>query len=95
MSRQILTSEILPSLVGKTISWAAPIYKGNHGHWGNGLAGGIAKVTAVNINKRRPITAEIIEGDEIQYAFTDKPWTEDYIAYSDSDRPVSFEIVEQ
>lgn len=88
MSKQLLTVEILPSLVGKTISWAAPSYRGNHPY------GGIATITAVDMNQRRPITATTVEGDEIWFGFIDKPWTEGYIAYSDADRPISFELVD-
>lgn len=88
MTRQLLTAEILPSLVGKTISWGAPSYRGNSPY------GGIATITAVNLDERRPIKATTIEGDELWFAFIEKPWTEDYVAYSDADRPVSFEIVD-
>lgn len=88
MAKQLLTAEILPSLVGKTISWSAPSYRGNSPY------SGIDTITAVNLDERRPITATSIEGDQLWYAFIDKPWTEDYIAYSDSDRPISFEIVD-
>lgn len=94
MAKQILTAEILPSLVGKTINWAAPIYKGNLGYYGYGIDGGIATITEVNMAQRWPIKARIIEGSDINFGYIEKPWTEDYVAYSDADRPVSFEVVE-
>lgn len=93
MEKENLTIENLPSLVGKTIKWSAPIYKGNQGHWGRGLAGGIATITSVKLEERKPIKAKIIEGDQIEFGFIDKPWTGDCVAYSDSDRYISFEIV--
>lgn len=94
MNKQILTSEILPTLVDKTISWSAPIYKSNLGHLGYGTAGGVVKITAVDIDDRRPIKADIIEGDNICYAFQDE-FNPGYISYSDSDRFVGFEVIEQ
>lgn len=94
MENQLLTTENLPSLVGKTISWSAPMYKGNIGYLGYGLAGGIATINAVDLNERKPITATIVEGDNIDYGFIDDPWTGKCIAYSDADRYISFEIVE-
>jgi hypothetical protein len=87
MSKQLLTSEILPSLVGKTISWGAAAGKGNESYKG------VAKITAVDMSERRPITAETIEGDDIWYAFQDE-FNPGHISYSDSDRFVGFEVIE-
>jgi hypothetical protein len=89
MAKQLLTAEILPVLVGKTISWSAPAYNANHPYRG------IATITAVDMNKRNPISAETIEGDEIHYGFVDPkdPFTEGCVAYSDSDRHIMFELV--
>jgi hypothetical protein len=87
MELQFLTSENLPSLVGKTITWAAPAYRNNEPY------GGVCKITAVDMNERRPIKAETIEGDEIWFAFQDE-FNPGHISYSDSDRFVSFEVVQ-
>ncbi|MFN3802468.1 hypothetical protein [Belliella pelovolcani] len=88
MNKQILTSEILPTLIGKTISWSAPAARENNPY------AGICKITAVDMNERRPIKAETIEGDEIWYSFQDE-FNPGYISYSDSDRFVGFEVIEQ
>lgn len=87
MAKQLLTAEILPSLLGKTINWSAPAYKGNEPYEG------VAKITAVDMEQRRPITAETIEGDEIWFAFQDE-FNPGHISYSDSDRFVGFEVIE-
>jgi hypothetical protein len=87
MAKQILTAEILPTLVGKTISWSAPAAKENHPY------GGVSKIIAVDMSQRRPITEEVIEGDELSYAFQDE-FNPGYLAYSDSDRFVGFQVIE-
>lgn len=86
MAKQVLTADILSTLVGKTISWVAP------GHSSNGNYQGIAKIESVELAKRNPIQAKIIEGDELNYAFNDD-FHPGYISFSDSDRFVMFEIL--
>jgi hypothetical protein len=85
----LLTKENLPELVGKRIKWEAPIYKHNLGHYGYGLDGGICKILEVDLHNRRPITALIEEGANIDYAFIELVGS--YISFSDYDRIISFE----
>lgn len=82
-----LSLELLRKISGKKIRWTAPSYHGNKPY------GGIAMVNFVEMNDRRPIHSQIIEGDNLDFAFHDKT-TSGYLAYSDSDRVVSFEIIE-
>lgn len=92
-----LTIAEAKKLIGKKIKWVGTIYEGNEGHFGMGSDGGIAVITAVDAELRRPITADTIEGSEINHVFNewgagkniDKP-----LCYSDGDRYVSFEIIE-
>jgi hypothetical protein len=88
MTKQLLTVEILPSLIGKTISWSAPAARENEPY------GGICKILSVDMTQRRPITAETIEGDDIWYGFVEEGWTDGNVAYSDADRYISFEGLE-
>lgn len=88
MKNQIITIQNLPTLVGKTIKWSAPAAQGNK------AAKGIAKITAVDLSKHQPITAEIIEGRNLQFAFIDRDYNPGgSIGFSDSDRYISFQIV--
>lgn len=83
---QGLAAVALPNLVGKTIKWSAPYYRGNHPY------GGVCTITHVDMGSRRPITATTLEGDDIQFGFQDET-TEGFIDYSDSGRTISFEII--
>ena len=76
----------LNKILGKTIEWFAPAYKANKNY------GGIAKVTDIHLTEKHPISADIIFGDNINHAFSDKT-TDGYVALSDNDRPISFEII--
>lgn len=77
----------LNAILGKTIKWFAPAYKANKDY------GGIAKVTDIHITEEYPISADIISGDNLNHAFSNAT-TDGYVALSDSDRPVSYEVVE-
>lgn len=81
----------LPNLLGKQIRWYAPSSKYNQNYTG------VAIITSVNLEERRPITSETVDGDELDYAFNDDMDDVDgeaVISYSDSYRNVSFEILD-
>lgn len=88
---------------GKLIRWEAPIYEGNEGFYGQGKAGGIAKVHNVlkSLTCEKPehfLKAGIIQGDDINCAKAGGKHVpsreEGLFHFSDSDRFVMFEIVE-
>ena len=83
MAYEFLTSKNVSDLIGKKIKWTAPAYSGNKPYIG------ISIINSIDFEKRKPLTCETIEGDELNYAFMDG---ED-IVYSDSDRQVTFEII--
>lgn len=56
-----LTIDIIPELFGKKIEWTAPSARGNEPY------GGIAIITDLKASDR-PIIADIIEGDNLNYA---------------------------
>ena len=86
---ELLSKEILPTLIGKTIEWRAPIYRYNQGYYGLGLDGGICKIVEIEIENRKPIiSAEIIAGSDIKYAFQ----CDGDICFTDSDRLVSYRM---
>jgi hypothetical protein len=74
-------------ILGRTIKWFAPAYKANKDY------GGIAKITDIHLTETHPITAEIISGDNLNHAISDAT-TDGYVALSDSDRPISYEVIE-
>jgi len=85
----------LKKIVGKTIKWNAPAYHANSGFFGKGLYGGITKITEIDSSLRRPILQEQKvdeKSDSIIFAFVD---ADSILNYSDSDRLVSFEIIEK
>lgn len=92
----LLTISEAQNLIGKKISWSAPIYKYNTGFFGEGIDGGISIIKEVNPNLRNPISAEILEGANMNNVFNE--WgagrnTEEPLCFSDGDRYVSFKIV--
>jgi hypothetical protein len=92
--KHFMHEQNLPYLVGRKIKWYAPIYKGNLGYYGYGEDGGTCIIKAIDLKARKPIVeTEIIEGADISYGFHDNA-TQSMIAYSDSDRIISFEICE-
>lgn len=62
------------------ISWVAPAAKGNQPY------GGVARIIKIDADKRTPITAETIAGDDLSFAFIDI--TGD-IAYGDGGRNIA------
>ena len=85
--KQTIHIESADELVGKTIKWHAP------GYQANGDYTGIDRIISVDTTKRRPFTTEVIEGDNLSFAFADK-YTGGMVAYSDSDRLVTYEILD-
>lgn len=89
--KTILQIHTAQNLIGKTIKWTAP------GSRENGPYTGLAKITSVDASRRRPITSETIEGDDLDYAFVNEYSAEDVemglLCYSDGDRYVTFEEV--
>lgn len=81
-----LTKGILTSLVGKTIEWKAPGYNRNYS--------GKDKVLSIEIENRRPIISESLEGDDLQYAFLDDLMDGEVLSYSDSFRIVQYKIID-
>lgn len=78
-----LTIDIIPELFGKKIEWTAPSAKGNE------PCGGIAIITDLRASDR-PIIADIIEGDNLNYALC----TDDVnVDFSDVGRGVRFKEI--
>lgn len=86
--KQVIHTPMVRDLVGKTIKWQAP------GYYANGNYGGIDKIISADPDERRPFKTEVVEGDDLSYAFADK-YTGGFVAYSDSDRFVTYKIIEQ
>jgi hypothetical protein len=86
MTNQTIHSSDVKTLVGKTIKWSAPGYRAN------GNYSGVAKITGVK-DERNPLVSETISGDNLEYAFVDE-MSDGLLAYSDSYRIVTYEIVE-
>jgi hypothetical protein len=63
--RTPLTVNKLQKLVGKTISWEAEAASGNSTYKG------IATITNIDIEAKRPIQSNIISGDNLAFAFVD------------------------
>lgn len=79
-----LTLNIAPELIGKKIEWSAPSARGNEPY------GGIAIITDIRASNR-PIIADIIEGDNLNYALT----TDDVnVDFSDEGRGVRYRILD-
>jgi len=81
-----LTKENVSSLIGKTIKFYSPQYEANFS------IEGVAKLEEVDLEKHHPLSVLAIsgEGDLLKYAFI----YDGYFALGDSDRFISFEIVE-
>lgn len=83
-----LTLTTAKELINNTIKWTSPAYEGNEDYRG------IARIKEVN-NSDRPIVCEVIEGDNLNFAFVEKGTpTEDHLCYSDGGRFISFEKVD-
>ncbi len=81
----------IEKLIGKTIEWKAPAYKGNHPYSGKCV------IKAVDYSKRNPLQVEVLEGDNLEYAFIDEYSTQSNdksFSFSDSDRYVEFRKME-
>ena len=74
----------LPNLLGKTIKWKAPAYRGNSPY------GGVAKIVEIK-DDRRPVISTNFEGDNLDFCFID----DGFLAYSDSDRLVTYVLNEK
>lgn len=77
-----LTKNNVESFIGREIRWWAPAAEGNK------TCEGVAVIEAVDFNRRRPIKARTIEGDDLDYAFFGND-DEQVFAYGDEDRFVS------
>lgn len=73
-----LTSENATSLIGKTIKWKSPSYRGNEGY------GGTFHINEVTFSGQ--INGHVLNGDDLKHAYLEG---NDY-AYSDDDRFVTF-----
>ena len=87
---QIITIENIESLIGKTIKWSSPCSSDNARY---GDYTGVALVKAYVPGDHRPIKVETISGDSLEYAFLSRD--KFYFAYSDDDRGIGYEIVEE
>lgn len=79
-----MTLTAAQELIGKTIVWSAPAAEGNSTY------GGKAIIEAVKEGKR-PISATILEGDNLNFAICENG--ED-VDFSDYGRGVSYELVD-
>lgn len=86
---QVITVKNIESLVGKTIKWSSPCSSDNAKY---GDYTGIAFIKAYVPEDHRPIKVETVRGDSLEYAFLSRDRF--YFAYSDDDRCIGFEIVE-
>jgi hypothetical protein len=87
-NKQHMTFIALETLVGKTIKWSAPSAKENRPY------SGIDKIISIDLKDRTPLKTEVIEGDDLSFAFVDDMMKNEFLSYSDSYRVVSFEIIE-
>lgn len=76
----------LKKLVGKKIEWKAPSDKANEPY------GGVAEVINIDESKKRLIVSNNLKGDNLDLAFICE-WSKS-LCYSDSDRFVSYKIVD-
>ena len=86
--KQNLAFIALEELVGKTIKWSAPSAKENRPY------SGIDKIISVDLKERRPLKTEVIEGDDLSFAFVDDFMNNEFLSYSDSYRVVQFKVIE-
>ena len=87
-NKQNLACIALQTLVGKTVKWSAPSAKENRPY------SGIDKIISIDLKERRPLKTEVIEGDDLSFAFVDDFMNDEFLSYSDSCRIVTFEIIE-
>lgn len=78
------TKDNIKSIEGKVVRWMAPAAKGNETYCG------IARIKKVN-EERRPLEVEVIEGDNLGYAFFSD--YDDELCLSDAGRYVEFSIL--
>ena len=81
-----LTIKKAQELIGKMIAWEV------QGYYANGFYAGTDKIVSVNPAKRWPIDSQLITGDGLWHAFTDRSF--DGLCYSDSGRMVMYKVVE-
>lgn len=77
-----LTKSDISNLLGKTIRWSAPAAEGNAPY------GGLARITAIDADKKYPFTTDELAGCTLDLAFF--PDGSDTLCYSDADRHVDF-----
>lgn len=63
MESFVLNYKNINKIKGKTIQWASGGYNGGYS--------GIAKVNSITKTKKNPLSCEILEGDDLNYAFTE------------------------
>lgn len=85
--RSYITPENSTDYIGKTVKWFS------HSAEENPDCHGIATIESIDFEKKRPISATIKEGDNLNLAIVGV-WGE-FVAYSDMDRPVLVEIIEK
>lgn len=103
MKQLTLTEAVALAIEKKVIKWEAPIYGGNEGHCGEGRAGGIAQITDVFQSllcdiPEYHVRAFIMEGDDLNHAkaggkHMPEEESQEFF-FSDSDRFVTFEVLE-
>lgn len=88
-----LTISKATELISKTIKWSAPADSAN------APVKGIARITSINPDEEKPIVSETIEGDDLSFAFSSDyekriaKHGEPDLAYGDSDRCISYEVI--
>lgn len=85
---QIMTVDNVTSLIGKKVKFFSKQYQANPN------IVGVAKITAVDLSQRFPITSEVISGEEngLKYAF--KSHYCDDLCFGDSDRPILYKVID-
>lgn len=85
---QIMTVDNVTSLIGKKVKFFSKQYQANPN------IVGVAKITAVDLSQRFPITSEVISGEEngLKYAF--KSHYCDDLCLGDSDRPILYKVID-
>lgn len=60
-----LNVENVKDFIGKKLTWFAPAYEANENYGGTDI------IKSVDFSKHNPLTTEVIEGDNLAFAFVD------------------------
>ena len=85
---QIMTVDNVTSLIGKKVKFFSKQYKANPN------IVGVAKITAIDLTQRFPITSEVISGEENGLKYAVKSFWCDELCLGDSDRPILFKVID-